>query len=61
MSYKMSSEQLRDEEEALRNQIRELNAEQRKHYYRLEGQRIKDRIPTLRSIGFFWPAYIIFI
>lgn len=42
MSYEMSSEQLRDEEEALRNQIRELTPEQRKEYYRLEGQKIKD-------------------
>ncbi|MCK7459448.1 TM2 domain-containing protein [Idiomarina sp. ATCH4] len=38
----MSSQQLRDEEEALRLKIRELSDEQRKQYYRLEGQRIKD-------------------
>ncbi|MDV6327410.1 TM2 domain-containing protein [Idiomarina sp. Sol25] len=42
MSYEMSSEQLRDEEEALRNQIRELTPEQRKEYFRLEGEQIKD-------------------
>ncbi|MDV6315736.1 TM2 domain-containing protein [Idiomarina sp. HP20-50] len=42
MSDKMSSEQLRDEEEALRTKIRELTPEQRKEYYRLEGQRLKD-------------------
>ncbi|WP_318247346.1 TM2 domain-containing protein [Idiomarina abyssalis] len=55
MSYKMSSEQLRDEEEALRNQIRELNAEQRKHYYRLEGQRIKDP-DTYAALNWFFLA-----
>lgn len=38
----MSSEQLRDEEEALRKQIRELTPEQRKEYFRLEGEQIKD-------------------
>lgn len=42
MSYEMSSEQLRDEEEALRKQIRELTPEQRKEYFRLEGEQIKD-------------------
>ena len=38
----MSSEQLRDEEETLRKQIRELTPEQRKEYFRLEGEQIKD-------------------
>ena len=42
MSDKMSSQQLRDEEETLRTQIRELSDEQRKQYYRLENQRLKD-------------------
>lgn len=42
MVYTLSSEQLSDEEEALRTKIRELTNKQRKYYYRLEGQRLKD-------------------
>ena len=38
----MALEQLQDEEEALRQQIRQLSDSQRKAYYRLEGKRIKD-------------------
>lgn len=37
-----SMQQLSDDEEALREQIRELSPEQRKTYYRLEKQRLKD-------------------
>jgi len=40
MTYTM--QQLSDEEEALRNQIRELPDPQRKTYYRFEKQRLKD-------------------
>jgi len=38
----ITTQQLRDEEEALRDDIRALNDEQRKEYYRLERQAIKD-------------------
>lgn len=51
----MTFEQLRDEEEALRRQIRQLSDTQRKAYYRREGQRLKDP-DTYAVLNYFFIA-----
>ncbi|WP_440906410.1 TM2 domain-containing protein (plasmid) [Catenovulum sp. SX2] len=38
----MDEQSLREEEETLRQQIQKLTPEQKKRYYQLEGQRVKD-------------------
>ncbi|RUO75324.1 TM2 domain-containing protein [Idiomarina seosinensis] len=51
----MSIEQLRDQEEALRTEIRQLSAEQRSQYHRLERQRLKDP-DTYAVLNYFFIA-----
>ena len=51
----MTLEQLQDEEEALRQQIRQLSDSQRKAYYRLESKRLKDP-DTYAVLNYFFIA-----
>ena len=48
-------QELSDREEHLREQIRQLSDEQRKHYYRLERQQLKDP-DTYAGLNYFFIA-----
>ncbi|WP_404399950.1 TM2 domain-containing protein [Idiomarina seosinensis] len=51
----MNIEQLRDQEEALRNKIRKLTDEQRRGYYRQERRQLKDP-DTFAVLNYFFIA-----